>query len=238
MDEVIPRLRSGAFYHALDEHERKMYKSGLPVAYMGAQIKDLEFAQYFIGHDLNRKLCTASAQQNSLIEFANSIKATSVLSGVFGFHSYPTDDAAFKAAAAVYEAASLHPFSCVCVSTSTILHSAPKIPMSDVYLIHGVNDTPHSGAIWALRDFLRDRDGSLRLVVMASGREMTLDTLVHEHLRMRFKYLFCLKDSAVLLRDSYSRKLDPAEARSGRLPAGNTTSRIPHPDGADKVADA
>lgn len=226
MEEVIPRLRSGAFYHALDEHERRMYKSGLPVAYLGAQLRDLEFAQYFIGHDLNRKLCTSTMQQNALIEFSNSIRPGTVMSGVFGFHSYPTDDAAFKAAAAVYEAASLHPFSVICVSTSTILHSAPRIPMSDVYLIHGVNDSPHPGAIWALRDFLRDRDGSLRLVVMTSGREMQLDTLVHDHLRMRFKYLFCLKDSSILLKDSYDRKTSGA-AQGGRIPAGMTASRVP-----------
>lgn len=188
------RLRSNAFYHALTEPQRKLYKSGLPTKYIGTQLRDLKFVPYYKGFELNKSMTTATQQAATLINFANDITPAKVASGTWCFHSAPTDEAAFKAAAAVYEAMSGKGFACRCASTSAVLREGDKIANADVYLTHGVLDTGNAAALWALRDFIRDRDGSLHMVVMTSAKELSLDTLIHEQLRMRVDYLFCLED--------------------------------------------
>lgn len=188
----VPRLRSSAFYHKLTEEQRKHYKSGVPVEYLGYEIKDMPFIGYYKGTPLNKKLVAAASQQQTLIRFCTDVRQGHVLNGRWAFHSAPTDEAAFRTAVSVYASVTAKGFVGRCVSTSTLLTAAEKIEVADVYLIHGVNDAPNPAAIWALRDFLRDRDGSLHLLVMTSNRELSVDALIHEHLRMRFNYLFCL----------------------------------------------
>lgn len=188
----VPRLRSSAFYHRLTEEQRKHYKAGVPVEYLGYSLESMPFIGYYKGTALNKQLVQAAWQQKQLISFSNGVKQGHVLKGRWAFHSAPTDEAAFRAAASVYASVTAKGFVGRCVSTSTLLHSAEKIEVSDVYIIHGVNDAPNPAAIWALRDFMRDRDGSLHMLVMTSSRELSVDALIHDQLRMRFNYLFCL----------------------------------------------
>jgi hypothetical protein len=192
----LQRLRSNAFYFGLSAEEKAAYNAGLPVEFMGQELRQLKFASYMYGSDVHRKQITATTQMQTLIDFTNKLAPGTNISATIGLHSAPTDGAAFKAAAAMFCAAQQRKLVCLCLSTSTILHNYKSIAAADVYLIHGVNDAPNSVAIWALRDFLRDHDGSLRLVVMTSARELTLDALIHEQMRMHFNYLFCLDDNA------------------------------------------
>lgn len=190
----MQRLQSNSFWHRLTEDQRKLYKSGLPVKFLGTQLRELRFLPYYHGSELTKRVCSAAKQMQTLIDFANSLRASSDYSCLMAMHSAPTDEAAFRAAAAIYEAAAANKLLCRCVSTTTLIHDAANVPAADVYLIHGVMDGQNHAAIWALRDFLRDRDGSLRMVVMTSSKELYLDTLIHDQLRMHFDYLYCLDD--------------------------------------------
>lgn len=198
------RLRSNSFYFTLDEHEKRCYNAGLPHRYMGAEIRDMSFLPYQIGES-NRKLVTDIRQEQELIKFTNDLSVVSGFNGIMAFHSAPTDDTAFKAAAAVFEVAVKRGFSCQCLSTSQLL-SREVTEAKDVYLLHGINDLPNPQAIWAVRDFLRDRDGSLRMVVMTSGQELELDILIHERMRMHFDFLFCLKEEQRVIKVDYRKK--------------------------------
>lgn len=191
------RIRSNAFYLSLTEDQKAAYRAGLPVRHAGHQLRDLKFLPYHYGTDITKKTVTEHKQQYGLIDFCNQqLGPAGVYSATMAFHSSPTDEAAFNAAGSIFETALAKHLSCLCVSTTTLTHTAHEIPAHDVYLIHGVNDTPGDRSLWALRDFLRDRDGSLRLVVLTSPSELHLDQLIHERLRMHFDYLVCLDDEA------------------------------------------
>jgi hypothetical protein len=75
--------------------------------------------------------------------------------------------------------------------------------MHDVYLIYGVNDLPNPQAIWSIRDFLRERDGSLRILVMTSDKALDLDILIHHQLRIHIDFLFCLEDESMMIKTDY-----------------------------------
>lgn len=186
------RLRSNAFYFALNDHEKACYNAGLPTKFMGNSISDLVFRAYAVG-DIKKVRASAHRQQSELIKFTNSIKASSNYVASIAIHSSPTDESAFKAGAAIFEHAMRGGLSCQCVSTSQLLNRE-RVDPKDVYLIYGVNDQPNPQAFWAVRDFVRERDGSLRIVIMTSGSETPVDMLIHERIRMHFDYLFCLDD--------------------------------------------
>jgi hypothetical protein len=176
---------------------------------MGKSIKDLEFTPYSIG-DKNRHLATSSSQANSLNEFVTNLSIADNFNAILAFHSSPTDEAAFCAAACVFSTAIQRGLTCQCLSTSQIVER--DLPdAKDLYVIHSVMDTDHPKAIWALRDFLRDREGSLRIVVMTSGKEHNVESIVHERMKMKFDYLFCLEDSVSRLDYSHTFKSKPVE---------------------------
>ena len=193
------RLKSSSFYFRLSDHEKKCYNAGLPIRYTGKQIHDLSFTPYLIGE---RKRVTAQRQEDGLSNFASKLSVNAGFNGIMAFHSAPTDEAAFQAAASVFETAIERGFACRCLSTSQLL-AKDSVGACDVYLVHGVNDLPNPQAIWALRDFMRDRDGSLRMLVMTGGRELALDVLIHEQLRMHCDFLFCLQDEASTIETEY-----------------------------------
>jgi hypothetical protein len=212
------RLKSSSFYFRLSDHEKKCYNAGLPIRYTSKNIHDLTFAPYLIGE---RKRVTAQRQEDGLSNFITKLHVNSGFNGIMAFHSAPTDEAAFQAAASIFESAIERGFACRCLSTSQLLAKDP-IGACDVYLVHGVNDLPNPQVIWALRDFMRDRDGSLRMLVMTSGKELALDVLIHEQLRMHCDFLFCLQDEASTIEADYRAK--PVSA-SGTIPKPSNAYR-------------
>lgn len=220
------RLRSNAFYFKLDDHQRACYNAGLPTKFMGFQFSDLIFSPYTVG-DLHKKRASAHKQQQAITSFARDLKPSGLYCTTIAVHSAPTDESAFKCAATIFEHAMKAGLSCQCLSTSQLLSN--DLPdAKDVYIIHGVNDLPNPQAVWALRDFIRDRDGSLRIVVMTSGHEMSVDVLIHERLRMHFDHLFCLDDNAQMVesestsrRSRLPRQEDPAMPVARRLRSTN-----------------
>jgi hypothetical protein len=191
------RLRSNAFYFKLNEHQRACYNAGLPTNFMGRSIDEAVFSPYVVG-DLRKIRSSAHKQKSQLQSFVQSLSNSSNYVASIAIHSAPTDESAFGVASAIFEHAVEGGLACQCISTSQLLNHE-KIEPKDVYLIHGVNDQPNPQAVWAVRDFIRDRDGSLRIVVMTSGHDLPVDVLIHERLRMHFDYLFCLEDNVQLI---------------------------------------
>ena len=198
---ALLRLRSTNYYFTLNEHQRKCYNAGLPIRYSGKGLDDLEFVSYAVG-DIKPKMVTATKQETSLSAFAAGMDISKGHSGIMAFHSSPTDEAAFQAASYIFETALARSFSCACVSATYLLQHS-NIEAKDVYLIHGITDPSSANALWAVRDFLRDRDGSLRMLVMTSGKGLALDTIIHEQLRMRVDFLFCLQDKTEMIATDY-----------------------------------
>lgn len=187
------RLKSNAFYHKLDETQRRCFVAGLPTRYMGKRIENLDFVSYTVGEQ-NRKIATANCQQKALAKFVDGLSLSENYNAIVALHSSPTDEAAFQAAAAIFETAIVRGLSAVCLSTSQLLTRDLPDP-KEVYVIHSVTEAHNPQAMWALRDFLRDRDGSLRIVIMTSGKDPNVEEIVHEQMRMQFDYLYCLSDS-------------------------------------------
>jgi hypothetical protein len=203
------RLKSNAFYHKLDEIQRRCYNAGLPIRYMGKKIEDLDFVSYTVGEN-NRKIATAATQQRALAKFVNELSLSENYNAILAIHSSPTDEAAFQAAATIFKTAISRGLSACCLSTSQLLSRDLPDP-KEVYVIHSVTETNNPQAIWALRDFLRDRDGSLRIVIMTSGKDPNVEDIVHEQMRMQFDYLYCLSDSVEVVTDRRPTFRNPVE---------------------------
>lgn len=223
------RLRSNAFYFTLTEQQKACYNAGLPTRFMGSSINDLIFSPYVVG-DVKKVRASSHLQKSELMKFTASIKASSNYVASIAIHSAPTDESAFKAAAAIFEHAMAGGLSCQCVSTSQLLNRE-RIEPKDVYLIYGINDQPNPQAMWAVRDFVRERDGSLRIVVMTSGQDLPVDSLIHEKLRMHFDYLFCLDDGEqhIATEAVAGRRMRAVEAGSGKaLPVARRLIKDKH----------
>lgn len=195
------RLRSNSFYYRLNDHEKACYNNGLPVRFMGRDLRDLHFLPYAVGNE-SKHVVTAVKQEQELIKFVNDLNTSAGNSGIMAFHSAPTDEAAFFAAASIFETAIDRGFSCACLSTTQLMNR-DNVSMHDVYLIYGVNDLPNPQAIWSIRDFLRERDGSLRILVMTSDKALDLDILIHHQLRIHIDFLFCLEDESMMIKTDY-----------------------------------
>lgn len=192
----IKRMRSNAAYYRLSEHQRECFNHGLPTRYMGRKEHELLFADYMMGADY--PVLRASTEQGAAFHrLKTALTGTyNCPSLVIGIHGYPSDDAAMCAAGLLFETAVENHCVAWCFSLSTVLNQWGDIPKCDVYVIYGVMDEMDAKSMGVLRNFLRERDGSLRIVVMTSDAVDNGWNFVHDTIRMHeFDGIFCLQDS-------------------------------------------
>lgn len=190
----LMRIKDHGVYHRLDEHQKLCYRLGLPVRYLGHLVSKMTFRDYTFDGDLPKTMSSVR-QRKWARETKKNLGRNNEINGIIGFHSSPTDEAAFAAAGSMFEGALKGGLSCRCVSATMIRDQFNQIPKADFYLIHGITDTPNPATAWAVRDFIRERDGSMRLVVMCSDPGHDPWTIIHGVLRMNFDVLLCLDDS-------------------------------------------
>lgn len=190
----LMRVKDHGVYHRLDEHQKTCYRLGLPIRYLNHLLKRMTFRDYTFDGDLPKTMSSVR-QRKWAVETKQNLGRNNEINGIIGFHSSPTDEAAFAAAGSMFEGALKGGLSCRCISATTIRDNFSQIPKSDLYLIHGITDTPNPATAWAVRDFIRERDGSMRLVVMCSDIELDPWHIIHNILRMNFDVLLCLKDA-------------------------------------------
>ncbi len=186
------RVKDHGSYHRMSDFEKTCYRLGLPHRYMGHLVKGMDFLDYTIGGEFPKTI-NSQRQKRWTINLKKNMTRHGE-TGIIGLYSAPTDEAAFECAGSIFEAGVKGGLTCRCVSATTIQNNFRNIPVSDLYLVYGITDIPNPQTAWAVRDFLRERDGSLRLVVMTAGVDQSPWSLIHNVLKMNFNVLLCLND--------------------------------------------
>jgi hypothetical protein len=177
----------------MSDFDKVLYRLGLPQRYMGHLVKGMVFQDYTYGGEFP-KTVDAMRQKRWVISLKKGMSRHGEINGIIGLYSSPTDEAAFECAGSIFEAGVKGGLTCRCVSATMIRDSFKHIPVSDLYLIYGITDIPSPATAWAVRDFLRERDGSMRLVVMTAGQEQDPWYLIHNVLKMNFNVILALSD--------------------------------------------
>lgn len=189
----IMRVKDHGVYHAMSEHQKACYRLGLPQRYMSHKVYDQTFEDYAYDGDIPRQM-PAKHQKKWALETKKHLGRNNNINGIVGLYSSPTDEAAFRCGGSIFEGAMRGGLTCQCVSASKINESFGKIPVADFYLIHGITDMPNV-PMWSVRNFLRERDGSFRFLVMTASKRNGPWTIIHEIMRMDVDVLLCLKDT-------------------------------------------
>jgi hypothetical protein len=187
------RIKDHATYHKMTDFEKTCYRAGLPHRYVGHLVKGMSFIDYKYGGEFP-KTVTGIKQRKWTIKFKKNMSRHGDINGIVGLYSSPTDEAAFECAGSIFEAGIRGGLTCRCISATMVKENFRFIPPSDMYLIYGITDMPNPATAWAVRDFLRERDGSLRLVVMTAGIDSTPWDLIHNVLKMNFNVILALSD--------------------------------------------
>lgn len=145
-------------------------------------------------------LMPATKQVTTLIEVCNSVDSNTDISATWLFHSPRDDEAAFAAAAAVYEA--LFPRFGGCVVAASDLYSADG---AGINLIHGITPDTRPQDLQAIRNHIRCNHTALHMLVASShddaGPSTALDDLVHRRLRVHVNRLFTLASDNTEVRE-------------------------------------
>lgn len=189
----LMRVKDHGAYHRMSDFEKTCYRQGLPHKYCGHLIKGMSFIDYTYGGEFPKTI-SAHVQKKWAINLKKNMTRHGEINGIVGVYSAPTDEAAFECAGSIFEAGMRGGLTCRCLSGTMVKNNFKYIPPSDMYLIYGITDTPDPTTAWAVRDFLRERDGSLRLVVMTASTEHGPWHVIHNVLKMNFNVLLAVSD--------------------------------------------
>lgn len=188
----ILRVKDHQVYHSMTDFQKSCYNAGLPQRYMGHKLSNMSFEDYAFDGDLPSQI-SSKLQSRWARSTKKNFGRNNDINGIIGMYSSPSDEAAFRAAGSMFEGAMRGGLMCRCVSSTTINTRYEKIPVADLYLIHGVTDIPdlQTGSV---RNFIRDRDGSFRIIVMTASEKHGPWFVTNEVLRMSVDVLLCLED--------------------------------------------
>lgn len=188
----MQKITNNAAYFRLTEQQRKLYDSGLPAKMMGLELRKMSFQAYSRATGMTTELTSATKQLQNLIRICNTVDIGTDISATWVFHSHSSDEAAFGAAACVYEA--LFPKFSGAVLAADETHNVH--PGEGVHLIHGITPDMRDGDLAGVRSFLRKHSSSLNLLVASVLQDdpvgTALDDLVHRKLRVHVDNVFAL----------------------------------------------
>lgn len=187
------RVKDHATYHRMSDHEKTCYRAGLPFRYIGHLVKGMNFLDYTVGGEF-KKTITSMRQKKWAMKLKRGMSRHGDINGIIGIYSSPTDESAFECAGSIFEAGIKSGMTCRCISATMIKENFRFIQAADMFLIYGVTDVPNPPVAWAIRDFLREHDGSMRIVVMTGGPDQTPWTVTHNILRMNFNVILAVSD--------------------------------------------
>lgn len=190
----IFRITDHKLYHSLTDHEKLCYKYGLPIRFMQHNIKNMVFMDYDVGRE-NPKTISAPKQKKWAMSLAANMSRHNNTAGIITCYSSPTDTAAFECAGALFQAGVETGMSCLCVSASRLAEELNEIPKNDLYLIYGITDNPSPLLDRCVKSFLYERDGSLRILVVAgSDNHIAPFNITENQLRLKTDVLLMLND--------------------------------------------
>lgn len=181
------------FMDNLTDSGKALFRCGLPVRYMDCAIDDLVFMDYSVGRE-RPKTVSAPKQHKWVRKFGTSIERTDYPNIIVACYSSPTDEAAFQCGGFLMERAWDRGLSVMCFSIHMLMSKEP-IPKRDAYFIYGVNDGSVPDLDRKLSSFLRERDGSLRVLICTGDSGLTGPwDLLHKQFRIREDILLVLND--------------------------------------------
>jgi hypothetical protein len=187
------RITDHKIFNSLSDHEKLCYRLGLPIRFMGHNIKSMVFVDYTLGSEVP-VLISAVKQKRKARLWHKTMSRNSGLAGILGCYSSPTDTAAFECAGALFEAGVAVGMSCLCISVARIAMDLFNIPKNDMYVIYGITDLPNPQLDRNLSSFLYERDGSMRILVMSGSGNTNPWKIAQQQLHLRLDALLVLND--------------------------------------------
>lgn len=189
----ILRITDHKLYHALNDEEKSAYRLGVPIKFLGHNIKSMTFVDYTLGSEVPKHI-SATKQKRWALDLCSNMSRHTVGRGIVGCYSTPTDTAAFECAGAIFQTGLRTGMSCVCVSAARVAQDYHDIPKNDMYVIYGIDDLPNPQLDRSVKSFLYERDGSLRVLVMSGSASTNPWKIAQQQLHLRLDVLLVLND--------------------------------------------
>ena len=167
--------------------------------YLGANVNDphLTYADFEVPQEFANISISAVSQKQWLNRLRTGLAPTRYPVGVLGIHSTPTDYSAMSVGAAIFEQAAHKGLVVRCLSLTDIVTMDKHRPLeADLFMIHTLTEQVIKDYVWPLRDFLRSRSTSMRILIMASDVVGDGARMQRDILRIRdISAMICLRDS-------------------------------------------
>lgn len=187
------RITDHKLFHSLSAHEQVAYRAGLPIKFMGHKLSNQVFIDYTMGSEFPVPV-PAVKQKRWVKDLCKNLSRHTHGGGIVGCYSSPTDTAAFECAGAIMQAGIEAGMACTCVSSAKIATEAQSIGKNDMYVVYGITDVVSPQLDRHLSSFLYERDGSLRVLVMAGSSSTNPWRIAQQQLRLRMDVLLVLND--------------------------------------------
>lgn len=166
--------------------------------FLGANPNDtrLRYVDYEVPDSFAARTVSSVLQRRFINKLRGDLVPTRYPVGVLGIHSTPTDHSAMQIGGALFEQAIYRGLIARCLTLSDIATNRYQIDEADIYLIHTLSDQIPPAYAWSLRDFLRSRSMSLRIITMTSATPGDGFAMQTNILRMRdMAAIVCLSDA-------------------------------------------